>query len=133
MAKAPQTWMVTPAEEPHTEALGSRLRSLRVDAGLSRRELAALLCMSLSTIVNLEMGRRRTRRSTLCELVRVLAVLCGEDPQSLLAELVGLAGPALAAETKRSEGSIARKRARRTRENLKHDLALIYRIAGRTD
>lgn len=130
MASAPQTWRLTPAEVPYTRRLGQGIRFLRTDAGWSRHQLADAVCMASGSIANLELGRRRTRRSTLQEIAKSLGVATDRDPTEVLEWLVALAGPALAVETAKSPTSIARKRARRRRENLKRDLAKLNEIVG---
>lgn len=125
----PQTWMVTVDEAPYTRRLGQLLRLLRHAAGMTQRELADNLALGRSTLTMLELGRRRTRLSTLREIAAVLAPLVGRDCEVVLAALVQAAGPALAAESARSEGSIARKRKRKAREDLKHDIAMVRRVA----
>lgn len=125
---APQTWRLTEAEQPFADELGELLWALRTDAGLTQKQLAGRLAMSPFTICRIERAQRRTRRSTLREIALILGPATGRDPSRVLAVLVETAGPALAAETRRSEGSIARKRKRKQREALKHDQALINAV-----
>lgn len=99
-------------EVPHLEALGHRLRSLRLAAGLTQEQLAAAAEMTRSGLGKLERGERRTRRST---IDRLAAVLNPEDTASTTTELVELAGHALAPESEYAE-RVARRRHRRARE-----------------
>ena len=133
MVARQQTWRLTEAELPHAVRLAELLWALRMDARLTQVALAGYVGITNSMVCHLEHARRRTRRSTLREFARVLGPATGRDPSQVLAALVAAAGPALAAETARSEGSIARKRKRRRREALKHDLELLNRVLGDDD
>lgn len=53
---------------------GSRLRGLRKDRGLSLRELARCVGLSVSFICDIELDRRTPSGDTISELSRVLAV-----------------------------------------------------------
>lgn len=105
---------LTDSEAFFAEVLGRQLRSYREDAGLTRRELAAAAMLSAGQLGRIEWGTRRTRRST---LTRIAWALHGSDadPSALEAfvdELVGIAGPALAAESEYAE-RVGRRRERR--------------------
>lgn len=85
-------------EQPHLAALGRRLRALRRATGLTQAALGVAAGLHPVSVRRIELGLRRTRRSTL----RRLVVALGTDPAAvdrLLAELVDLAGPALAEES----------------------------------
>lgn len=101
---------LTDFERPFLQRMGRRLRKVREDAGYARRELSDPTALNPQTIYRIELGLRRTRRSTL----RVLAEVLVDHPEALTAELVDLAGPALAAESPYAE-RIARRRSRRLR------------------
>jgi len=91
---------VTEDERPFLRALGSRLRALRQSANVSQAGLARRAGLARSTVERLEGGQRRARESTLVVLLEALHALrpdLGARPE-LLAELVALAGPALAVE-----------------------------------
>jgi transcriptional regulator with XRE-family HTH domain len=100
---------IEPMETPYLLALGSRLRELRRDRGLTQAQLANAADLSRRHVERLEAGNRRTRESTLARIAAALG-----DP-SLENELVALAGPALAAESAFAE-RVARRRARRARK-----------------
>lgn len=95
--------------------LGTELRRIRVEAGLSRTDLAYGALLSPAYIGKLELGYRRTRRST---LTRLVAVLLDANPdlgpvEDLVDRLCVLAGPALADETafpRQVERTLRRKR-----------------------
>lgn len=125
-----EPWRLRVEELPHAEQLGLVLRTLRHEAGLTLSGVASRVGLAVSTVCHLELGQRRTRVSTLREFALVLGPATGRDPSRLLAVLVDVAGPALAAETARSEGSIARKRKRRRREALKSDIAAMRLAVG---
>ena len=64
---------ITAAEVPYLERLGAELRRLRrVEAGLSRSQLAVCAKMSDRQIEGIEVGTRRTRRSTLERIAHAL-------------------------------------------------------------
>lgn len=107
---------IEPAELPFLNALGDRLKELRTTAGLSQEQLAYRVPLSPQGFTNIEKARRRTREST---LARIVDALLREAPQvgpkeRLLAELVSLAGPALAPESPYRD-RIERRRSRRQR------------------
>ena len=107
-------------ERSHLESLGPRIRALRQDAGLSQATLGAATELSRTSIERVELGLRRTRRST---LERIVAVLVAEPArQGALDELLALAGPAIAEESKFA-ARVARRRARRARRQRAHSHA----------
>jgi DNA-binding XRE family transcriptional regulator len=81
-------------ELEHAAELGRRLRQLRLDARLPATHVADEAGVCRTTVWHLETGRRRTRRST---LVRLLQAVGRPD---LVEELVAVAGPALAPESR---------------------------------
>jgi transcriptional regulator with XRE-family HTH domain len=101
--------------------LGEELRALRVKAGLSRLELAYGVLLSPGHVGHLELGYRRTRRST---LTRIVGVLVEAKPDlgpsdDLVDQLCEVAGPALAPETdfpRQVARTLRRKRRRQERE-----------------
>ena len=81
----------------HLEQLAGRLRALRDAAGLTQDELAAFAGgWSRGTVAGLEQVRLRPRPATLTRLAQFLAFVLDLDSDALVAELLDLAGPALA-------------------------------------
>lgn len=99
-------------ELPHLKALGARIAALRSAAGWSRPQLAERAQLSVHGLKKLERGVRRTRASTLRRLVEALAPAVDCDIEDLQAELLALAGPALAPESKYAERVAARRERR---------------------
>lgn len=97
--------------------LGAELRELRIGLGLSQRALAERAGCAPQTPGRIELGQRRTRRSMLESLARVL---CPDDVQALTDRLVELAGESLAPEVGRS----VRWRTKRARRALERGLRL---------
>lgn len=96
-----------PAErERLAGSLGSMLRALRAERGLSIRRLAERSAVAASTITRLERGERRPRPSLLAAIGFALAP---DRSDELTARLIAAAGPSLRPDT---EGSV-RRRARR--------------------
>lgn len=129
---------ITDEERPHLLELGRRLRYWRQRAGLTQAALADALAMAELHIWRIEKARRRTRRSTLREIAAVIASSCrqrgdGVNAADVLAEFLTAGGPGIAPESPKSDGSVRRKRKRRRRENLKHDLALIRQLVDGPD
>lgn len=56
---------------------GKRLRSLRVAAGLTRRELAATAGVHRNTIAKLERGEQEPAWPVVLKLAQALGVACG--------------------------------------------------------
>jgi hypothetical protein len=113
------TWQIakpTPKERLRLVALGTRLRELRDQAGVGRDIVAVWSGIRPGTLYRIEAGAYRTRASTLRRLVRVLVEADPSigDADQLTADLIGLAGPALAAESPYL-ASIERRRDRRVR------------------
>jgi transcriptional regulator with XRE-family HTH domain len=102
---------ITDDERPYLLRMGARLEQLRKAADLSRRDVAEAPGMNRQSIYRIERGLRRTWRRTL----RVLAEIVSEDPDATAAELLRLAGPALAPESPWVE-RIERRRQRRLRQ-----------------
>jgi transcriptional regulator with XRE-family HTH domain len=63
---------IAPVAQLDAEALGGRLRALRLDAGLSLRDLAKALDISPSAVSQIERGVRRPSVSRLLAIVQVL-------------------------------------------------------------
>lgn len=108
---------ITSAEVPALEALGAAVRQRRQEAGLSLRALARLTGLSAGTLVRIEHGSRRTRRSTLFRLAFAIDLGTAGWQRTEWAEL---AGEALAPESSRSPAQreaarriVARRRALR--------------------
>ncbi len=102
-------------EVAYLQQLGFVLARLRQAAFLSQTELARGAQVSRQTVARVEAGTRRTRASTLRAMAEVLAATRWVDlgyPEELTAELVRLAGPALAPESLHAEG-VKANRARR--------------------
>jgi transcriptional regulator with XRE-family HTH domain len=102
---------ITDDEVPHLLRMGARLEQLRMAAGMSRRAVADATGMNPQSIFRIERGLRRTRRRTLY----LLAGAVSEDAEAAAAELVRLAGPALAPESPWVH-RIERRRQRRLRK-----------------
>lgn len=118
--------------------LGQRLRYWRERAGLTQAALADALAMAKLHIWRIEKARRRTRRSTLREIAAVIADSCRRrgdrvNAADVLAEFLDAGGLAIAPESKKSEGSVRRKRKRRTKANLRHDLELVRQLVDGPD
>lgn len=111
---------IEPDEIPHLEALGRRLLELREGAGLSRAALAFVSELSNSHLGSLERATRRTRASTLERIASALTE-DGEEGEALRAELVSLAGPALAPESEYAERVESRRRRRHRRLVLREE------------
>jgi transcriptional regulator with XRE-family HTH domain len=88
---------LTDGERVAAVALGHVLRQLRVDAGLSARQLGEAAQLGRRQVQRLEAGQRRTRASTLARLARALTRPPADVPLALW--LVRAAGPALAPES----------------------------------
>ncbi len=100
---------IAPNEQSLFDRLGERLKSLRLDRGLSRQALADLTGLNPQTIYRIERGRRRTRSRTLGVIVSAL----GYDGQ-IRSEIEALAGEALAPESTFAQ-RVERRRHRRLR------------------
>ena len=66
-----------------TERFGSRLKELRMEKGLSQRQLAERMTVSNATIANWEVGKRLPDLTMLARLAECLGV----EPSLLLDEL----------------------------------------------
>lgn len=109
---SPSRRPITAEEQPHLDAMGAKLRAIRLAAGVSMTELAPLAQLSAAHIGAIERAQRRTRRSTLERLLRPLVP--AEQLDRTVDELVGLAGPALAPESTFAD-RVQRRRERRWR------------------
>jgi transcriptional regulator with XRE-family HTH domain len=91
--------------------LGEELRRLRVAAELSAEQLAKASLRNRRTVERIEQGARRTRRSTLVELVDVLLLARPDlgERDVLVQQLVAAAGPALAPESPYAAKTAARR------------------------
>lgn len=91
--------------------LGRRVSELRMQTGLSHRVIAAGAVLTSRQLERIESAGRRTRRSTLDRILEAMLVGCPDlgDREVLLAELVALAGPALAGESPYAAKSAARR------------------------
>lgn len=106
---------ISAAEVEHLHRLGRMIARLRGAAGLSQTDLARNTgWISRRQIAHIENATRRTRASTLAAVAEGFRYdLPGrEDPAGLAALLVGLAGPALAPESRYAK-RVARRRERR--------------------
>lgn len=126
---------ITDDEIPALLELGRVLRHWRLRAGMTQARLADVLAMDPNHLWRVERGRRRTRESTLTHIAVALADATRRtadplDAVEVLAALLDAGADVLAPETARSERSIPRKRKRRTRANLRHDLAMIIEMTG---
>jgi transcriptional regulator with XRE-family HTH domain len=113
-------------EVPYLEAMGHRLRQLRQAAGMTLEGLARASSSNVRTIQRVEIGVRRTRRSTLSRWLEILttrAPVIG-DVDDLLDELCALAGPGLAPESEYRD-RIERRRKRRIRK-LERERAAVW-------
>ena len=93
------------------QRLGRRVSELRVQTGLSHRVIAAGAVLTSRQLERIESAGRRTRRSTLDRILGAMLTGCPDlgDREVLLAELVALAGPALAGESPYAAKSAARR------------------------
>lgn len=96
------------AERVHLEAMGAELRVLRTERGMTLVMVGERAGLTGAYVGAVERGQRRPRRSVLVRIVE--AVVDPEFVDRVVAELVGLAEPALAPE---EEPRSARRRARR--------------------
>ena len=115
------------SEIQHLEQLGTRLRTARAIAGVSRSGLARATGLNPKTIYRIESGTRRTRART----IRILAAVLSDDPDALTKELIETAGPALAAES-RFIDRVESRRLRRVRRTEAIDARAEY-AAERAD
>ena len=85
-------------EREYLKQLGRRLKEMRLERGLLQRAVATDAQLNVASLRRIELGNRRTRRSTLQRIVDALGVPRNERT-TVVSELVELAGPALAAES----------------------------------
>ncbi len=105
-------------EVPLLVRLGTCLRELRTQAGLSQRELAAKAGLAERSVRRIEHGHRRTRAST---LQRLAEVLVGDAPRhgsadDVLDQLLSAAGSGLAEESEYRWRVDARRRRREAKQ-----------------
>ena len=88
-------------EVPHLERLGRLLRGLRKAAGMTQRGLARSAELSPWMLGQIELGTRRTRRSTLRRIARAIVAAHpnASTEDELTEQLVEAAGGALAPES----------------------------------
>jgi transcriptional regulator with XRE-family HTH domain len=101
---------------PHLERLGRLLKGLRKAAGITQRDLARSAELSSWMVSQIELGTRRTRRSTLRRIARAIV---GADPNvstedELTEQLADAAGAALAPESG-YQARVDRRRKRRAK------------------
>jgi transcriptional regulator with XRE-family HTH domain len=72
-----RTGLLAPAEP-----IGLRVRRLRVDRGLTQRQLAEQAGVSVDAIHTIERGRKYPRRSTIQLLARALGVAVDDLPRA---------------------------------------------------
>lgn len=101
-------------EQPHLQRLGTLLSTTRRALGMTQAEVAREAALHWTSLQRIELGTRRTRRST---LRRIAAAFVLREPRlgpldDLLDDLVTAAGPALAEESAYAE-RVARRRAAR--------------------
>jgi transcriptional regulator with XRE-family HTH domain len=82
-------------EVPYLVRAGAHLRAVREACGVPRSALAAATGLNAKTIYRIQVGARRTRARTL----KVIAAALTDAPDEFAAELIALAGPALAPES----------------------------------
>ncbi len=104
-------------EVSHLERLGRLLRGLRKAAGMTQRDIARSAELSSWMVGQIELGTRRTRRSTLRRIARAIV---GAHPNAstedeLTEQLVEAAGAALAPESG-YRARVDRRRARRAKQ-----------------
>lgn len=104
-------------EVPHLERLGRLLSTTRRALGLTQQEVALAAALHWTSLQRIELGTRRTRRST---LRRIAAVFVLEAPrlgpvERLLEDFVQAAGPALAEESAFAERVGRRRQVREER------------------
>jgi transcriptional regulator with XRE-family HTH domain len=101
-------------ELPHLQRLGTLLGTTRRALGMTQKEVALAAALHWTHLQRLELGTRRTRRST---LRRIAAVYVLQNPRlgpvdDLLTDFVRVAGPALAEESAYAERVARRRRVR---------------------
>lgn len=104
-------------------SLGGLLRSMRVERGLSTRQLAARSTVARSTITRLEAGERRPRPALLAALAYGLD---HEHPDPLAQALQEAAGPSLTPDSPQA----ARRRTRRV-EKARREVRALRIAVGR--
>ena len=115
--------------------LGERVSALRVQAGLSHRVLAATAVLTPRQLQRIESAGRRTRRSTLDRLLGAMLLAYPDlgDRGELLAELVALAGHALAPESLYAEKSAGRREGKLQRASRRVTPAYMALARGQDD
>jgi transcriptional regulator with XRE-family HTH domain len=123
-----------PHELPFLQSLGREIRRLRLERGLTNAQLAFGAELSEQQVSRIQVGRTRTRRST---LTRIAMTLLGQDAspeevEHLLEHLVELGGPGIAPESPWAEKQVrtrARRKRRREREEAAYAQARARRLA----
>lgn len=123
---------VEPHELEPLRALGQRLRALRLQAGISPGQLGRAGPVGSRQVERIEQGTRRTRRSTLDALVAVLLLARPDlgDREQLVADLVALAGPALAPESPYADKTAGRRDGKRDRRERQARMDALCRELG---
>ena len=92
---------VEPWEQPYLRAMGAQLKLYRRASRMTWRDLRAAAGISDRAIRYYEAGQRRPRPSTLLRIARAMAANTPAlgDPEAIMAQLLELAGPAVAPES----------------------------------
>lgn len=114
---------IVDSERPYLLALGRLLATTRRAVGLTQQQVALEAGLHWTSVQRVELGQRRTRRST---LQRIAAVFVLQEPRVgpvdvLLDDLVRTAGPALAPESEYAD-RVARRRAAREERDWQQSL-----------
>ncbi len=124
-------------EVPHLLKLGRKVRSLRRSVLMTQDQLGRGAKISRQQVARIEAGTRRTRESTLRALAEVLTGSRWFDlgcPEELTAELVRLAGPALAPESAYADKINERRQRRAERWDREERLqALLQEIMAKRE
>jgi hypothetical protein len=113
-------------EVPDLEALGRELVGYREMFGLARSSVAELALLHPSHLWRLELGLRRTRRSTLERIVAAFMELADDEvteavtADEVLTRLLAAAGSSLAEESRYQERMLRRAKRRQRRKNLEY-------------
>lgn len=80
--------------------IGKKLRSLRKDKGLSQKELAALICVSLKSVKNWELDISDPSLISLCRILDVFRISADEFLGRTPSESISLEGMSQAEQRK---------------------------------